>query len=254
MLKKLLIISASAIILGVAAGQATKGARACSPGRPDPWFVSELSFDQSTFPAGVTVENNGTSMVNVRNNSSTPLYLIEDFNNGSTFENTELPETVRPLYKLVQGQVYHYEYFSNKYEQYSGAPTSENERVSIDWYELRKYDAGISTEIIAEDNRPADVSVPVDEVFGFSAYSGAQPVLISGVAHFILNPDYDPRAGAKGGEACARFNSTNTAVYYAVLLLIFVVLPLTAIWLIVWGIRRWRKKQVASKASKIPPP
>lgn len=246
MLRRMAMLLLLVLIVSNAANHKTRVAQACVTAGPDPWYVAEIYFDQTTLPVGVTVNENGAATVSIRNASSTPLYFVEDFWNYARFANTELPEMVRPVYKLVQGRMYEYSYSSNQYDLYE-------QQLSVTWSQLKRFDADIETKIPTEDNRPDSTVLPNDEMFTFTAYYGTQPFQVTGRVHFGLNPDYDSQAGAKGKNVCAGWNSRNRGVYYIYYLVwmaIYIIFPATVVWFLIWLFRHWRQSRSSSKIDK----
>lgn len=234
-----MIVTAALLLNFVVGGVRPTTVQACSPRRPDPWFIANVLFSEATLPTGVTVVKNGSPAVYLHNASNTPLYLVEASNNGASFPNTELPVTVRPQYKLESGKAYHYDYSVNTYKRYPQLPENDraNTHVELGWFQLNTFGATLTAEFPFQDDRPNDVAVPPDEPFAFTAYSGTRPIQIGGTFRFTLNPDYDPRAGAKGYQACARFNASSNILrdLIGVIILVALVGGLT------WFVRHRRK-------------
>src|SRR3990167_11466908 len=95
---------------------------ACSPGGPNPWFSTTLTFNKSTLPPGIEIVQTEPTYepYSLINRNPEPFYIVKENNTDwKTFPNSELPRNYEPLYKLINSQSY---YYLN--DEYSKPPTA----------------------------------------------------------------------------------------------------------------------------------
>lgn len=177
---------------------------ACSPAGPDPWFATELSFDQTTLPNGIEIVQTDSTYELINKNSD-PFYLVrENFTDWKIFPNSELPKNYEPRFKITSNQVYFWGQLSSQ-DIEGWKPNSGATRVRID-EDIYNLD-GESMQIY-QDNRPAVVDIPAPQDFIILGFYRGNPVEIKGVLSYSLNDKYDPQRFAKGVEACNRWNQS----------------------------------------------
>ncbi len=171
----------------------------------DEWFLVILVVDKRSLPPGVqviTLNDSDTKPYDmdytyaIRNDSSTPFYLIkspEKTNKDTSLEKSELPPGIEPLIKIVSGSAYTFN-ISKKNDWYKSGGTLNFDKEIIDTYILKEM--GISLETISADNRPASVQIPSPQRFSITEYYGQTPVSINGTIAYKLNPHYDPQKEA----------------------------------------------------------
>lgn len=178
---------------------------------PDPWFTETPSFDKSTLPPGVEIQetNNLFRRHELINKNSEPLFIVRkkdprelSSNNAQAdpFLNSGLPKDYEPLYKITKDQVYFWDKLSNpnlgewKMDDgsandsgYPGAPIDGN-------YNL--YEASRQIE---EDNRPIFVKIPDPQEFYILGFYKGNPIEIKGTISYSLNSNYNPQKNEKSG-------------------------------------------------------
>lgn len=189
----------------------SQDAFACIPGRSDPWFATQLSFDQNTLPSGIEIVQTDSTYESLINKSSEPFYLVrENFTDWKTFPNSELPQNYEPRYKLVNNQSFYY--LEDTYSKppkpgyrlnSGGINNSATTRVRID---ENVYILEGDSRQIYQDNRPADVEIPEPQSFKILGFYKGNPLEIHGRLSYSLNEKYDPQRFAKGVKACNDWN------------------------------------------------
>jgi len=227
-----------------------QGVFACSPGGPNPWFATQLSFDQASLPNNIEMVQADPvyEQYALINKSSEPFYLIrENLTDWKTFLNSELPKNYEPRYKITASQVYFWGQLSSQDTEgwklnSGGINNSAATRVRIDdsVYTLE----GESKQIF-QDNRPTVVEIPEFQNFKILAFYKGAPVEIRGALHYSLNDKYDPQAFAKGVEACNKWNQSLNSTLWRILSfapLIIILLILSGVGFLTYKIiKRFRK-------------
>lgn len=225
---------------------------ACTPGGPDPWFTTKLSFDQTTLPNSIEIVQTDPTYEQYAlvNKNSEPFYLVrENLTDWKTFPNSELPKNYEPLYKLINNQSFYYleDTYSKPpkpgYKPNSGGiNNSAASRVEID---ERIYTLEGESRQIYQDNRPANVEVPEPQNFKILGFFRGAPLEIRGTLRYFLNEKYDPQVFAKGVEACNRWNQSMNSPVWKLLSsvpLIIIVLILSGVGFLTYKIiKRFRK-------------
>lgn len=208
----------------------TQNVFACSPGGPNPWFATQLSFERSTLPSGIEIVQTDPTYepYALINKSPDPFYLVSEINpvllspaygNEYRFPNSELPENYEPHYKITSSQVYFWGQLSSQdsegWKPNSGGinnSAATRVRVGEDIYILD----GESRQIF-KDNRPAVVEIPSPQNFKILGFSKGNPVEIRGTLNYSLNEKYDPQAFAKGVEACNEWGQSLNSPFWKIL-------------------------------------
>ena len=225
---------------------------ACTPGGPNPWFATKLSFDQITLPNGIEIVQTDPTYepYALANNNSDPFYLVrENLTDWKTFPNSELPKNYEPLYKLINGQSFYYidDTYSKPpnsgYKPNSGGiNNSATSRVEID---ERIYTLEGESKQISQDNRPTNVEIPEPQNFKILGFFRGALVEIRGTLHYSLNEKYDPQAFAKGVEACNSWDQSMNSPMWRLLSfvpLVIVILILSGVGFLTYKIiKRFRK-------------
>lgn len=227
-----------------------QGVFACSPGGPNPWFATQLSFDSLTLPSGIEIVKTDPTYepYALINKNSEPFYLVrENFTDWKTFPNSELPKNYEPRYKITASQVYFWGQLSSQDTEgwkpnSGGINNSAVTRVRIDEgiYILE----GESRQIY-EDNRPAIVDIPDLQNFKILGFSKGNQVEIRGILNYSLNEKYDPQAFAKGVEACNKWNQSLNSPFWKILSfapVIIILLILSGIGFLIYMIVKRFKK------------
>lgn len=217
---------------------------ACFPGPPNPWYNTTLTFDKNTLPSGIEIVQTDPvyEPYALINKNPEPLYLVREINpvllseaygDEYRYPTSGLPEGYEPHFKITPEQVYVWGQFGSEdaigwKKNNIGINDSAATRVRIDGgvYVLN----GDSRQVY-EDARPTNVSIPDPQTFSILAYYQNQPITIKGTLNYSLNKNYDPRAGAKGANACAILSSIPTFMALAVFsLIIFIIIKLLKGW------------------------
>lgn len=178
---------------------------------PDPWFSFLIDFDKGTLPQGVEfitkneyVTGNEYGKFALKNNGSTPFYLIEVPDPSKpvySYPNSELPYLVIPRHKLVDGKAYYYTTYPFEYRQNAGGiNNSAVYELSVNQELLSKM--GVEVTNVHQDDRPSSTQPPSIQQFSIRAYYGSIPIEIKGQIHYVLNKDYDPKASVKKKVDC----------------------------------------------------
>lgn len=183
----------------------------CSPAGPDPWFTTQLSFNQATLPDGVEIVQTESiyEPYALINKSSEPFYLVRE-NQWKDFPNSEFPDHYEPLYKITSSQVYFWGRLSSRDAEgwkpnSGGINDSAATRVRIDdsVYILEE-----ESRQIYQDNRPAVVEIPEPQNFRILGFYRGAPIEIRGSLQYSLNEKYDPQVFARGVKACNEWDQS----------------------------------------------
>ena len=208
----------------------TQNVFACSPGGPNPWFATQLSFEKSTLPSGIEIVQTDPiyEPYALINKSPDPFYLVREINpvllspaygDEYRFPNSELPENYEPRYKITSSQVYFWGQLSSQdneeWRPNSGGinnSAATRVRVNEDIYILN----GESRQIY-KDNRPTTVDIPDSQTFKIPGFYKGSAVEIRGTLNYSLNEKYDPQAFAKGVEACNKWDQSSNSLFWKIL-------------------------------------
>ena len=222
---------------------------------PDPWFSYKIDFDESTLPAGVEfntkneyVERSEYGKFSLKNNGSTPLYLVEVQDTSKptySYPNSELPEEVIPGHKLFDGKAFYYTTYPFMYKQNAGGiNNSAAYELNIGQDELNKM--GVEVVGVYKDDRPSSAKPPSAQEFSITAYYDDKPIQIRGTIDYAINKNYDPKAGVKKTEDCEKilriWEGEQKAYTFFPFLVVFSLLGLTILGLAL-GYRLIKKRQ-----------
>ena len=202
---------------------------------PDPWFSYRIDFDESTLPAGVEfitkneyVERTEYGKFSLKNNGSTPLYLVEVQDTSKpiyNYPNSELPNRVIPGYKLFDGKAFYYTTYPFMYTNAGGINNSGAYELNIDKYKLDRM--GVKVVDVYKDDRPSSAEPPSAQEFSITAYYDGKPIQIGETIDYAINKNYDPKAGVKKTEDCEKFGRIQTVYTIVPFLIAFTLLGLT---------------------------
>jgi hypothetical protein len=161
---------------------ASKHLWACSPQAPDPWFAHRIEFEPPELPAGVIVRLvgakvwvwNGSDLGGVRNGRAVP---------------GELSIVVRPASRERRG-------IGNAADLPVQVGPGQREAFLVPWWHV---DSTIA------DDRPATLAVPAPQHAVFTVSRGSERASFHATLLHELNPQYDPKAFARGAAACEAF-------------------------------------------------
>lgn len=207
-------IRVSAVVLGLLLLPAEQDVFACSPPLSDPWFTTQLSFEQATIPSGIEIVQ-GSHPVHepyvLINGSFDPFYVVRENTWKKSFPNSELPDEYEPLYKITSSQVYFWGQRDSRDPEgwkpnSGGINNSAATRVGIDG---RIYILEGESRQIYQDDRPAVVEIPQPQNVKILGFYRGVPVEIRGVLQYSLNEKYDPHVFARGVEACNEWSRSH---------------------------------------------
>lgn len=171
----------------------------------EPWYSIYITLDESNLPEGVVVSYQDTTLQNrelyIRNNSSTPLYIVHEVYKSDREEIdpvTEVPKNYFPDFKLVNGEAYSYAYTGSNQRAYEKEDFSSDERSLL----IGNYIKGnlrIDNKNPITSDRPINVTPPPPESFTQVAFYGKEKVVLNGKASFEVNQKYSSK-GVKEAE------------------------------------------------------
>src|SRR3989344_4184765 len=196
----------------------------CSSSAGDDWYEISLSFDESTFPEGVVLQEQS-----IVNTNSEPLYIVSECEYCDDYSEFGVPPKYSPEVKLMGGELYR---------------LIRNSSGNINWAKP-VFDSGgytvparkVASNYKFGDNRPENVKIPEPEEFSIQIYYLGEVAELKGHVAYALNSYYDSKANAKGIEACNSLNFING-----------VILPILALFAIVFVIGLIVFWKVKSKA------
>jgi len=201
---------------------------ACSPAGPDPWYIEELSFDNTTLPDGIKIVeiDSAYEPYALINENTEPFYIVRPNNTGKTFPNSELPKNYEPLFKITSNQVYFWGRLSSEdtegWKPNSGGINNSGTtslKINQDLYSLES-----ESRQIYKDNRPKTVDIPDPQKFTILAFYKGSPIEIKGTLSYSLNDNYDPHKFEKSVEACNNLNGTITSSTLVPMILLVVII------------------------------
>ncbi len=219
----------------------------------DPWFIEELAFDAVMIAPGVVVEpinsNTSDTVAQLRNASTTPLYLVEHQFYAKKINTAAVP-IVLADHTFVQNKVISDTVFTWTIDRERNADSwrkyDERQQITVSRTSLDTVLAGYIDHQVYADNRPLTVTVPLTQFFSLQVIYGTELISIPITQTYTLNASYNPTraqdSACKGwGSRFADSIIQPLADYFfrAVIMMITIVLPL--VWFLSWILGRSRR-------------
>jgi hypothetical protein len=179
---------------------------ACEASPGDPWFKEYYSYEivlQDQFDNRFATLDIIDGVNYIYNNTNIPTYIVKIEPGLQVQEMTDLPFGYRPLYKLVNGKVY---FWNWDYENSSWMMLDSN-KLPLDDNIYNLSDLYKNSKQIMADDRPIDVKVPENINSSVILYSEGREQILKVNVNYLLNQGYNSSAGREGLEFCANWSA-----------------------------------------------
>ncbi|MBA3468641.1 MAG: hypothetical protein H0T53_03255 [Herpetosiphonaceae bacterium] len=175
----------------------------------DPWFVETLAFDLTTIAPGVVVEPTDPSMSNalaqLRNASTTPLYLVELQFYAKKINTAAVPIVLADHTfvgsKVISDTVFTWTIDRERNEA-SWRKYDESQKITVSHDSLATVLAGYTDHQVFGDQRPLTVTMPLPQVYTLQVIYGTELISIPVTQTYTLNATYNPTRLQDEQAAC----------------------------------------------------
>jgi hypothetical protein len=165
-------------------------ANACLPRGPGPWFNASIDIDTANLPPDVAVLNNDSEFPQIANHSSIPIYLVADNPSKQKYPGSEVPDSYRPINKVVSDKVYVYSSKSASLAQNWQVGDPYVRAADIATLSVTNYKLDGNNNQIYGYNRPAFVKIPDAQNLTVLTYYQGRLLPLRGRMVYTLNEAY----------------------------------------------------------------
>lgn len=217
-MKKLLIYFAFALVIIQAS---THLVSASTPPLPDSYLLTKTTFNSSTFPKGVTIQNDSLTGRMLVNESATPLYLVRALTKNEGIGG--IPAEYTGVIKLVSGQIYWSctYYVKTNTDEGCKIVSGKGLNISEEDFSLYQFQEGpMQTRAYV---RPENIVVPPPQPMFIGAYYGGKQVAIAGSVTYSLNDAFVENKDWAPRESSIPLTSTQMGILKITIIIIVIV-------------------------------
>ena len=217
------------------------------PPGPSPWFIDHVELEPFDLPPGVGISFNSEGYMEIKNDSSTILYMAGNNIWGMQKSSDEAPVDLPPgkvlLHKAVDGRAYEWgdSYDDVKQLEYTAWFLDDHDSIWLFAFGNQiKTSNGIIVELAPvnqfDGNRPENVKIPEPQKAFLPIIYGSENIEIPIIVSYTLNTNY--RSMDSRIREAREQNQLISIIFLVLLSVIF----LTVILIVVWIVRRLIKK------------
>jgi len=166
---------------------------------------------------------------------------LEQWQYDEMYPNAGIPKEYYPDIRLVNDTVYYYTDMPYTGEEPGWKPDSGgiNNMASVQ-YGISVYEVEVEGELkqIFQDDRPDNVEIPEPQPFTLYLLYQGESIEVPGTIFYTLNGDYDPKAFAKGVDACNAWNATTNPISMIFLYFPYIIVGIVGLFVVFFIYKR----------------
>jgi hypothetical protein len=222
---------------------------ACEPAlNTSPWFNTTITIDTGTLPRGV-VSKVMQDTYYFSNEGSEPFYIIRAAKSerDSNLVNAEIPPGYVPVYKIVEGKVYYWDFNEENWKIESHELYDKSFSFRISEFPNDLFIIEGQMQQIFRDNRPDSVDIPKDQKIILLSYFDGKIHEITGKLSYSLNESYNSNAVMNAMDACDEWDKSQISFLRSLSFLGFVVYISVGLIVVFLGYKIYRLIRVNKK-------